>query len=156
MPKGRTGKNIRAAVQIDGLDELLDKLHRLGADVRKEHTDAVVYGAGFIKIEANRMAPAPHIGIEVEKAGREQVSVAVGPTKEKWYYRFFELGAQPHEITGRPLTFEVEEDLVRPWKVHHPGMPARPFLRPAFDRRKDKAIEAVADRLRQRIKALER
>ena len=156
MKKGRTGKNIRGTVRIDGLDELKRQLRRLGADVKKELEAAMVYGAGFIQIEANRLAPAPHIGIEVEKAGREQVSVAVGPTKEKWYYRFFELGAQPHEITGRPLTFEVEEDLVRPWKVHHPGMPARPFLRPAFDRRKDKAIEGIADRLRQRIKALER
>jgi len=154
--KGRVGKNIRGVARVEGIDELVQKLHQLGADVKEELEAAVVDGAEVIKKEANRLAPGPHIDTEVEESSDTHVTVAIGPVEEKWFYRFFELGATAHEITGSPLAFEDEGELVVTRRVHHPGIAARPFLRPAFDKNKDKAIETAKKRLRKRIERLTR
>lgn len=53
-----------------------------------------------------------------------------------------EYGSEDHEITpkgpGYPLRFfwPVRGDWVAFWRVHHPGTPAQPFMRPALWRRR--------------------
>jgi len=141
-------------VQVEGLANLLQRLARLGADVQKELEAAASCGAEVIKDRANELAPGPHIDTEVEESSRDSVTVAIGPIEEKWHYRFFELGAAAHEVKGGPLAFEGREGTVVTGRVRHPGMAARPFLRPALDTREDQAIEAVEETLKARIDSL--
>jgi len=152
--RGRAGANIRGEVAVEGLKGLLLKLERLDADVRKELKAATLAGAEVIKEPAKALAPGPHVDTEVEEATRERATVAIGPTWKKWYYRFFELGAQPHEVEGYPLVFKGDYGLIITEDVDHPGMVAQPFLRPAFDANSDLAVETVKDYLRSRIREL--
>jgi len=138
-------------VTIEGGEELLRRLQQIGVDVRGALEEAALEGAEEIRQPANQNAPGPYIVAEVAEKSDQGVTVAIGPDPEHWYYRFFETGAQAHTITGAPLAFEGEEGTVVTGRVSHPGMAARPFLRPAFDERKDAAKESVGERLRKII-----
>jgi HK97 gp10 family phage protein len=142
---------LHVKVTIEGGEELLRKLQKMGVDVREALREAALEGAEAIRGPANQSAPGPHIIAEVVGSDQKGVTVAIGPDEEHWYYRFFESGAQAHEITGTPLVFQGEEGTVVTGRVGHPGMAARPFLRPAFDRHKDDAEAGVGEKLRKII-----
>jgi HK97 gp10 family phage protein len=138
-------------MQVQGGDELLRKLRQLGLDVSDSLEVAAHAGAAVFVQGANQNAPAPEIRAETSEKRAQQVTVDVGPPDEKWYWRFAETGAQAHEITGAPLAFIDEGDLVVTGRVDHPGMAATPFLRPTFDADHDEATDAVGDELRRVI-----
>jgi len=141
-------------VHIDGLDEALSALRRAGVSTRPILRGAAQAGADLIAEAARANAPGPEIESDVVESTATAVTVDVGPTKEKWYYRFFETGAGPHAIKGKPLlVFEGDLGLVRIEAVQHPGMAAEPFLRPAFDGQGDNAVETIGDRLRAAIES---
>lgn len=136
-------------VTIEGGEELLAKLQQLGVDVRGVLKEAILAGAEEIWRPANQNAPGPHVIAEVTDSDQNSATVGIGPDKEHWYYQFFETGAQAHEITGAPLAFVGEEGTVITGRVGHPGMAAKPFLRPAFDRHKGDAEDSVGESLRK-------
>jgi len=136
------------SMQVEGGDELVRKLKAIGADVNGELEVAALAGAEVIRQAADRGAPSAANAVEVLERGNGYVIVGIGPDKEHWFYRFFETGAGPHGITGEPLVFEGREDTVVTWSVDHPGMAARPFLRPAFDGEKQRATKEVGDVLK--------
>lgn len=141
-------------ITIDGLDEALSALRRAGVSTRPILRAAAQAGADLIAEAARANAPGPEIESDVVESSATAVTVDVGPTKEKWFYRFFETGAGPHAILGKSLlVFEGDQGLVRIEAVQHPGQAARPFLRPAFDARGDDAVEAIGDRLRTAIES---
>ena len=142
----------RGAATIKGGEKLLAKLQRMGVDVDKALEAAAVAGATVIAKGANPRAPAPLIDVEVVERSRGHVEVDIGPPDEKWYWRYKETGAAPHEITGTPLAFEGDEGLIITGGVAHKGMAADPFLRPAFDSERDRATDAVGDDLRKAVK----
>jgi HK97 gp10 family phage protein len=123
-----------AHAQIEGGEELLGKLKRMGVDVSNVLEEAAVAGAQVIVDAANPLAPEPVITEEVVESGSDGVTVDVGLPEEKWHLRFFETGTSPHYIPG-PLTikFEGDEEVSVVPGAQHPGMAAQPFLRPAFD-----------------------
>lgn len=142
----------RIEVTIDGGEELLGKLSRLGVGAKAALRPAVRAGATVIQDAANALAPGPHVEIEIVSASAAQVVAEIGPDAAHWHYKFFETGARPHEIAGSPvLAFEAGGNAVVVPSVHHPGMAAKPFLRPAHDGRREQATDAVGDALRQRI-----
>lgn len=126
-------------VSVEGADELIALLRRLGVRVDQVLEAAAQAGGQEFLDDANRRAPAPLLEMETTERKRGWATVDVGPPEEKWYWRFVETGAQPHTITGEPLVFEGESGLVVTGRVGHPGMAARPFLRPAFDGRQKQA-----------------
>lgn len=146
MARGLTVK-----VTIEGGEELLRKLRQMGMDVKGALKAVALEGAEEIRQAAAQDAPGPHIVAEVVEQNDRSVTVAIGPDKEHWYYRFIETGAQAHEITGTPLAFEGDEGSVITGRVRHPGMAAKPFLRPAFDHHKDDAKASVGEKLRKII-----
>jgi HK97 gp10 family phage protein len=89
-----------------------------------------------------------------QKLGDGTAEVDIGFDEEKWFLRFFEFGASDHEIKGAPLAFEGESGLVITGSVQHPGMPAKPFMRPAADNKKDEARDAAGDVFRKEIDKL--
>ncbi|MBK8211567.1 MAG: hypothetical protein IPK78_18080 [Rhodospirillales bacterium] len=74
---------------------------------------AMLAAFGPVVDTANAKAPGPHIEAEVVSATENRVTVAVGPDKEHWYYRFHERGAAAHEITGVPLVFDGRAGMIR-------------------------------------------
>ena len=129
-------------VQVEGVKELLKELERLDTDVTKVKKKALESGAEVIRDAANSRAPGPNVahgytrkkgmgGIEQARQG----AIFIGPDDEHWYYRFFEFGAGAHDVgaASQILTPYGEEFVTG--AVPHPGMPAKPFLRPALDER---------------------
>ncbi len=136
-------------MQIKGGEELLRKLRQLGVNVEDVLEVATLAGAQVIANAANPLAPEPLIEAQVTEKRKKSVTVDIGPPEKKWYWRFLETGATGHEITGHPLVFEGDEGLVVTGGVRHPGMAARPFLRPALDTKKSAAVGAVGDEIRR-------
>jgi HK97 gp10 family phage protein len=134
--------------KVEGLDDLKKAFQELERAERREVLlDAAQAGAKLIHAEANRRAPAPHIEMRNAKMGAGGALVEIGPDKEHWYYRFIETGAQRHEIKGKgkPLVFDGRQGVVVTPKVDHPGMEARPFLRPALDMYGEQAQQAAGE-----------
>lgn len=121
-PSFRRSKNILAQLRIDprSLDEHNRRLKRLEAVTRIEVVSrALLAGGSLIQRAANAKAPGPHIGIEVLKGAKlmrgwrsaapqgikpDALYVAIGPVKEKWWYRFFEFGVKSHGVARRKRT----------------------------------------------------
>jgi len=140
---------MRIALEIEGGEDLARRLRGMGDAAEAILEAAALAGAALIARAANERAPAPLIQAEVAERGRGRVSVAIGPPEDRWYWRFLETGAQPHRIRGRPLlVWEGPAGPVFARRVAHPGMAAKPFLRPAFDEERERARDAVAERLR--------
>lgn len=141
-------------VEIEGLDELVRALEGTGADVQAVLKEAVLAAGEVVAQAAIPNAPGSDIYAEVdeEESSDRKVVVNVGPDKDHWYYRFSETGATAHEISAAgALAFEGDRGLVITKSVNHPGMAARPFLRPAVDSGKDQAVEEVGKRVKDAV-----
>lgn len=128
----------KVTYKMFGLEEHLKQIRKLGqaADVAK--MEAALAGAEVIQDAANPKAPGPNIGIEVDapSLARGITAVNIGPLKEFWYYRFFEFGTSPHEISPEAAQalrgFEGGQEIFS--EGHQVGgIAAQPFLRPAMD-----------------------
>jgi len=144
----------RVTAKVEGGDALVKRLKQMGLDVTQILAQAAAAGAQVIADTANSLAPEPRVLIEADSKAsrRNKVAMAVGPAQDKWYWRFLETGAAGHGISPRSkkaLAFEVDGELVMAWAVKHPGMAAKPFLRPAFDREKDNATKTVGENIKQ-------
>ena len=147
----------RVVTKIEGGDELLKELASLGGNVRSSARSAVRAGARVIQGEAESNeqglgdGSGKQTAIKISQKKQGSIEAMIGPSKRKWWYRYFETGVTAHEITGDPLVFEGDEGLVVIGGVQHPGMAAQPWLRPAFDTKQNDAVQAVGDALRQAI-----
>ena len=141
--------------ELKGIDDLYKKLDMEKNQEKAMRMEALETGAKIIADEADSRAPESGF-IRVKVKSKEAI---IGFDKEKWYWRFFELGAKTHEIPYKaktkkkkivkPLVFEGYVGIVRIKSVNHPGMAARPFLRPALDERKDEAIRTMGEIVRK-------
>lgn len=144
----------RMTAKVEGIDELVAKLRRMGISVSDSLSIAVQVGAEVIQSAANPKAPAPNIITEELEKSSTKVTVGIGPDDAHWYYRYLETGASAHEYSGNPLlAFEGSEGTIITGSVSHPGMAAKPFLRPAFDEKHKAAEDEVGAEL---LKVIER
>lgn len=141
---------MNVSVTLEGGDELIRKLERMGRNVSRSVDSAAQAGIRVIARDAESRL-GDRIEMELEERSDGSATYAAGPPKEKWYLQFKEFGAQPHEITGNPLAFQGREGPVITGRVSHPGMAAEPFLRPAFDSKKGEAIDKVGDVILQAV-----
>lgn len=141
-----------ASVQIEGGEELLKRLRRLGIDVDQALGIAAQAAGAVVGDAAGAMAPGPHVVTGEVTVGRGHAEVEVGPDKAHWYYIFIETGAPPHPITGSPLAFEGREGPVITGRVSHPGMTATPFLRPAMDEQRGNAVKEFGQIIKKRAR----
>lgn len=140
--------------RIEGDQALKDKLDQLGKRGRVALLPAARAGAAIIEDAAELLAPGPHIITGNEKTEGGMAEIEIGPDEEHWAYRFIEFGATDHEIKGNPLVFEGDSGLVITRRVNHPGLTARPFLRPAADRNKKEVSEAAGKVFKSEIAKL--
>lgn len=147
-------------VRIDGADELKAQVEALKTKARGAIlSKAALKGAKVIEQEANRNAPGPHVVSEQTATGEYAVEYRIGPDAAHWYYGFFETGTGIHAITsikGRAIAFQGAGGEVVRFLAVHPGMKARPFLRPAFDAKSGDATAAVGAELRRGINSVAR
>ena len=133
--------------EIKGDKDFEKKLIGLRKDMSKILEEAAQAGADVIADEANHLAPGPNIETEVVESKMTHADVEIGPDEDHWYYRFFEFGAGPHEISpssvgGLQFPGREGEAVVR-MIAHHQGMGASPFLRPAHDGKQKEAEQAT-------------
>jgi HK97 gp10 family phage protein len=140
----------KITMTLKGGDELKVKLQEMGSAAKGILVESVEKGAKVLADDIRSRAPGPEIGVEVVKASKYAATANVGPDKSHWYYRFFETGVQPHTITG-PLAFQGRDGEVVIGGVDHPGMAARPFMRPAFDSKQDRARDVLGQTLRDEL-----
>lgn len=113
------------SVRIEGWEELERKLRQLGSTINERELleGALMEGAVIVQDEIKLRAPYKtgqlRGSIAISKRGRQKYSVRIGPDKSGFYGRMLELG------TSR--------------------MPARPFMRPAFDAVHNDAQRAISD-----------
>lgn len=145
-------------VNVEGLEDVLDQMRRCGLAV-----DDVIYfaaedGAEIIANEVQKRAPKNGIiAIELKKTTLRQANVSIGVDKKQGYYQILETGAQPHEIKPekkKAMSFRDPflsrlsggDETAVVTSVNHPGMAARPFMRPGIEAGKDQAIAAMGQR----------
>ena len=134
------------SVEVTGLKELAEKLAQMGPRLERNGLRAAVSaGAEVIRKEARARAPVATGTLRRafykkqirEQSGQKQQTFFVGVRSGKryapkgqdaYYWRFQEFGTAK--------------------------MPARPFLRPAFESKKNEAVEAMKKKLRDRIEQL--
>lgn len=143
-----------ATVKIEGGDELLARMRELNVNVGRVLGQALDAAAKPIVELANNRAPARLITTERKRSTRGRVALSVGFPRNKWYWQFWETGAAAHRIRAKrakALTFDAGGEQLFRRLVSHPGMAARPFLRPAFDEGKGAAIREATRVLRQAV-----
>lgn len=143
---------MKVTYKLDGADELRSQLKKMGRDADRALEAAATIGAQVLQAAANHDAPGPHIEVETVESSRKRAVVHIGPDKDHWYYKFFETGVQAHPISGSQWLrwFEGSEPVFAR-SVQHKGMAAKPFMRPAFDTKKDRARDRAGAALRRRL-----
>jgi HK97 gp10 family phage protein len=147
------------SAKLEGMDVLLKELRDLGGNTKKSLRGASKAGGEVIRVEADKLAPDTRYKRKtVSKASfpnsPEVCEVSISPSKKAWFLRFFETGVTRHEIKAKKkasMAFEGSAGLVVTKSVNHPGMPARPFLRPAFDAKSAEATQVVGEAMRQAV-----
>lgn len=138
-----------------GLDDLKKKLAALEKATAGEVLKAAFLEGGVIlKEEAIERIPkdtgnaAESIKVVARRRG-DKAQVEVG--SNYFVANILEIGAQPHSIAPRKANQLRLEDGSFVSGAEHPGVPARPWLRPAYDAKEGEIIEAIKDALRKAI-----
>jgi HK97 gp10 family phage protein len=134
-------------MHVSGLKELTERMRAMGPDInRKALRSAVGAAAGLIRDQAKATNPddtgrtdrALYAKQIREKSSDFQQTYYVGvrsgkgerkKNRDAWYWRLVEFGTLK--------------------------MPARPFMRPAFESQKFKAVDLIAARIARRLKYFE-
>lgn len=131
---------MRVNVKIDGLKEIDAKLKELGTRFNREMQPALEEAGKLVAGEAKRLAPEDSgvlkesIDIQRTTIKKNEVSVDVGPGKKAFYSLWVEYGHNIRDGRGKKA------------KVVGKAQP-RPYLRPAYDTKKEEAKQIIRDRL---------
>ena len=145
---------------LKGFDELDRRLHALPEKVAKKILrQSCVEGAKIIATEADRLIRSK---VKIKHAGKttsiqtsqhySTVTCRIGSSGKKWYLKFFETGTviSNKAMQGLKHTAKIRERMARRvggmWRIS-----PRPWLRPALDTTKEKALEKVGHELGSRI-----
>lgn len=149
-------------IGVSGLKELNRKLLRLPDRIERNiMSSAVRAGANVIKKLALRnlalstrsfsFDPKKDIIVRKSRAPKGTTMFKVGPPRRKFYLAFKEHGTDPHPISIKDKKMLYDGSVFRGKSVWHPGQKREPFLRPALDEGARAAVEAMAQRIRQRL-----
>ena len=104
------------------------------------------------------------LSIKMLRPRQYSITALIGPRVGKdqkydgWYAHLVEFGVAPHTIKSKKkgvlkltdaLTLGNDQALVK--SVEHPGHPAKPFMRPAYDKKKRDSVKAVGEKLWEAI-----
>lgn len=145
MPDIKTG-----TISITGLADLEKRLEELPDRLAKNVlSGAIRAGAVVIQKEASRLAPQSS---EPHKLGKGAKAIEIQPGFLKKSIR---VRKAPRSKASRPVEYWVyASKKAWYWKFVEFGtskMASKPFMRPAFDSMKERAVEAIRDYLSKRI-----
>lgn len=141
---------------IKGGKELQDLLSTLPASLEKNILrGALRSGAKEILAEAKLNVPVKSGDLRdslristKSKNGIVYANVKAG-NKKAFYSRFVEFGTAAHNISASKGFLSFGGIFAK--SVNHPGITAKPFMRPAVDSKSGQAIEAVKEYIRKRL-----
>lgn len=122
-----------AKIELKGMQELLDNLQQLGQKATRIENQALIKAAEPILADAVQNAP--------EKTGRGKRGLTIGRPRKKGEEKYVLVGLDRGDISE-----------IFYMKFHEFGtskMKARPFLGPAYEKHKQKAVEIIRDELRR-------
>ena len=156
------------SVKLKGIQDLKKKFAKLTAKAQtKVGRQGLAEAAKTFRKEIRSRAPKDsgnlrkNIRYRIRRKRRGHFQGRVGVTGAAFYARFIEYGASPHRIpnetTGRGRNKQKNKAKVAfngavYGAVDHPGVTAKPFIRPAFDAAARKAIDAAKKKLWEGIK----
>jgi HK97 gp10 family phage protein len=116
--------------EMEGLDELLQRVEKMGNDVKQNEEKALLAGAEVMQKATKKSAPVRAVGggtlrdnIEISEVQNGEIEVYVDQQGIAYYGYFQEIGTSK--------------------------MRAHPFMGPAYNRSKSQIERAMADSLRQ-------
>jgi HK97 gp10 family phage protein len=138
---------------LTGFKELAAALRALGPKVvRNGLRSAVSAGAAVVRNEARQRAPVDtgemrrdiQIKRERDSQGGDSVSAR---------YSVFVRSGKQSRLSGKGRNVQKDSFYWRYVEFGTSKMAAKPFLRPAFEAKKEAAVQAIGDRLGERIEA---
>jgi HK97 gp10 family phage protein len=112
-------------------------------------------GAKVILVEAKANAPVDDGDLKdslristKSKRGEVKATVKVG-NKKVYYAKFIEFGTAAHKITARGTGLRFGSFFGK--SVNHPGVLAKPFMRPALDSRSSQAVNEIRKYIGKRL-----
>ena len=124
-----------AKIELEGMQELLDNLQQLGQKAARIENQALIKAAEPILADAVQNAP--------EKTGRGKRGLTISRPRKQGEGRYVLVGLDRGDISE-----------IFYMKFHEFGtskMKARPFLGPAYEKNKNKAVEIIRNELRREL-----
>ena len=154
-----------SGIKFEGMKELREALGHISKDLQlRAARSAVGSAAGVVRKEAKRVAKAQNL----EMSGALLENIAIKRRKEllpsqityEVMVRHGKKAKRAKKVVSRnrrgivnKFTVSYENDPFY-WFMHEFGtskMPARPFMRPAFEAKKQEALDVMAARIRKNI-----
>lgn len=138
-------------------EHLIEGLRKLDRNIKDDIAGILLNAAEIVITDARRRARrltgemSDSIHAEIASKQAKSVVVSVGPDDKYFYSLFQEVGTGSHPIErysarGMP----VGNDALRA-SAQHPGVNARPFLRPALDENEDGVVAEIVTGLNRLI-----
>ncbi len=155
-------------IEIKGLDEFLAILDEMPVRIEKNViAGALSAAARVISDEAKRLCPVASGHLPEHRAsGDLRDSIHVSRTTRKGRPK---ASIKTRSALAHLVEYGTARHLIKPKNrkslfvaglfkevVAHPGAVRKPFMRPAFDNKKDEALEVMAEYMRVRIEKLTR
>jgi HK97 gp10 family phage protein len=138
-------------MNLTGFKELADKLKELPKNVAKNGLRAAVSaGAAVVRNEARNLAPVDTGEMKRDiqmKRERDQR----GTTDLVASYSVFVRSGKKSRIAGRARNIDKDSFYWRYVEMGTAKMPAQPFMRPAFDTKREEAVDRIGEKLNERI-----
>lgn len=144
----------RTGVDFSCIEELQEKLNRMGKKVNTLENKALNEAADIILDEMVNKCPIrtgeakKHLKKDKIRKIKGVKTIKIGVNKEDnseaYYLKFYEYGATPHTFTaGGKYKGAI---------INHPGQIARPFMRPAFENKKDEALDKTVEIIKKGVR----
>lgn len=160
----------RRAAYVLGLDQFERKIQRLAERLDDRTVDEALFDGGMVILVDAQSRIDDVTGVTREsgyvttpsknnyQAGKRRNKMKKAP-KRTAMVRFaartahiLEYGSAPHSYRRRRARALQTTQTQFAASVDHPGARAKPFLRPAYDAKRDDVVRVVADRLERAVK----
>ena len=142
---------MRNEIDFSCLNNLQEKLNEMGKKGAKLENKALEASADIILKEMVNKCPvrtgqARRLKKKSKvKKSKGEKSIKIGIQKEDnsdaYYLKFYEYGTSPHSFTAGGMT--------KGSKIHHTGQVARPFMRPALEKKRKEALEVAVNIMKE-------
>jgi HK97 gp10 family phage protein len=134
-------------VSVDGLRDLGERMKALSEDMNKKIGRAgVAAGAGLIARAAKVKAP-----VDTGNLRKNIITKRIPPGESALTSEYI-VTVRQGKLTQKQRAKGLQDAFYGRFVEHGTAkMPAKPFLRPAYDENKEKAVEAIKERIAARL-----